>query len=261
MSFDSRYDSSRESIGAYDEAKIWAYAGSASNYSDMREINPIVILNSPVSDGAVVTVLQGADDDFHGGFSLTYISGPFDSNISHIAVHEMGHAFGKLADEYEYPGYGLIEEEVRNTWEFMSDYGHFKNTDFTGDPSRVKWKHFLEDVRYSNTGLGCYEGAMLFNYGVWRPTENSVMRSQGHYHYNAPSREAIYYRIHKLAYGRDWEYNYDDFVSWDMKNIQHPAQTHAKRAPSLDRVYRKPLFKIEESIKDNGKKSVTVIMN
>ena len=33
--------------------------------------------------------------------------------------------------------------------------------------------------------------------------------------YNAPSREAIYYRIHKLAYGASWKYDYETFVSWD----------------------------------------------
>ena len=36
--------------------------------------------------------------------------------------------------------------------------------------------------------------------------------------FNAPSREAIYYRIHKLAYGDNWVYNFEDFVTWDAKN-------------------------------------------
>ena len=36
--------------------------------------------------------------------------------------------------------------------------------------------------------------------------------------FNAPSREAIYYRIHKLAYGASWKYDYETFVSWDAKN-------------------------------------------
>ena len=36
--------------------------------------------------------------------------------------------------------------------------------------------------------------------------------------FNAPSREAIYYRIHKLAYGADWKYDYEEFVEWDAKN-------------------------------------------
>ena len=33
-----------------------------------------------------------------------------------------------------------------------------------------------------------------------------------------PSREAIYYRIHKLAYGEDWEYDYGKFVEYDAVN-------------------------------------------
>jgi hypothetical protein len=36
--------------------------------------------------------------------------------------------------------------------------------------------------------------------------------------FNAPSREAIYYRIHKLAYGDSWEYSYEDFVEYDAVN-------------------------------------------
>ena len=36
--------------------------------------------------------------------------------------------------------------------------------------------------------------------------------------FNAPFREAIYYRIHKLAYGASWKYDYETFVSWDAKN-------------------------------------------
>lgn len=42
--------------------------------------------------------------------------------------------------------------------------------------------------------------------------------------FNAPSREAIYYRIHKLAYGDSWEYNYEKFVEWDAKNRKGAAE-------------------------------------
>ena len=44
-------------------------------------------------------------------------------------------------------------------------------------------------------------------------------------YFNAPSREAIYYRIHKLAYGADWEYDYEEFVEWDAKNRKTAAAT------------------------------------
>jgi hypothetical protein len=45
--------------------------------------------------------------------------------------------------------------------------------------------------------------------------------------FNAPSREAIYYRIHKLAYGNLWEYNYEEFVAYDIVNRQVGAATKA----------------------------------
>ena len=53
--------------------------------------------------------------------------------------------------------------------------------------------------------------------GVWRPTVESIMRYNWG-GFNAPSREAIYYRIHKLAYGADWKYDYEEFVKYDEIN-------------------------------------------
>ena len=41
--------------------------------------------------------------------------------------------------------------------------------------------------------------------------------------FNAPSREAIYYRIHKLAYGSLWSYDYEAFVSYDSRNRKSAA--------------------------------------
>ena len=36
--------------------------------------------------------------------------------------------------------------------------------------------------------------------------------------FNAPSREAIYYRMHKLAFGDNWEYDYETFVEQDLSS-------------------------------------------
>ena len=99
----------------------------------------------------------------------------------------------------------------------MEQYGWWKNADFTSDPTQVKWSHFLEDSRYANDGLGVYEGAFTYWTGAYRPTEDSIMRSNTG-GFNAPSREAIYYRIHQLAYGPDWEYDYEKFVEYDAIN-------------------------------------------
>ena len=67
---------------------------------------------------------------------------------------------------------------------------------------------------------------MCYPRGVYRSTENSIMRyNTGGF--NAPSREAIWYRIHKLAYGKDWTYRYEDFVSYDARNRKTSASSNA----------------------------------
>ena len=92
--------------------------------------------------------------------------------------------------------------------------------DFTSDPEKVKWAHILSDERYADEPEGVYEGARNCSRGIWRPTYDSIMMdNKGSF--NAPSREAIWYRIHKLAYGSDWLYDFEDFVKYDSVN-RHP---------------------------------------
>ena len=57
--------------------------------------------------------------------------------------------------------------------------------------------------------------------------------------FNAPSREAIYYRIHKLAYGDSWEYDYEDFVKYD--EINRKTSSTASPMWSGHRTRREPL--------------------
>ncbi len=84
-------------------------------------------------------------------------------------------------------------------------------------PAAVKWSRFISDERYAEERLGIFESAMGWWSGIWKPTTNSIMRyNEGCF--NAPSREAIYYRIHKLAYGDSWEYDYEKFVEYDSIN-------------------------------------------
>ena len=101
----------------------------------------------------------------------------------------------KLLDEYVSIG-GIIKEDEKKKLEEQSKRGWYKNIDFTNDPSKVKWSRFIFDNRYQDENLGCYEGA-LYGKGIFRPSETSVMRKQTKESgiFNAPSREAIYYRI------------------------------------------------------------------
>ncbi len=46
--------------------------------------------------------------------------------------------------------------------------------------------------------------------------------------FNAPSREAVWYRIHKLAYGDEWEYDYEEFVKYDEINRKTATKAYGQ---------------------------------
>ena len=95
--------------------------------------------------------------------------------------------------------------------------GWYTNVDTASDIENVLWATFVKDSRYTSENIGLFEGAYLYERGVFRPTDDSVMNTnQGQF--NAPSRMAIYNRINKLANGDGWVLNYDYFVNYDAIN-------------------------------------------
>ena len=157
--------------------------------------------------------------DWGCGKAVSYIPKvPLKMDFRGLVQHEAGgHGFAKLADEYVGQSGSSITEDVKGNIKRFESYGWYRNVDFTDDPSSVKWSHILADERYAAEPEGIYEGALGCASGVWRPTAESVMRdNQGQF--NAPSREAIWYRIHKLANGPDWQYSFDSFAEYDAIN-------------------------------------------
>ena len=93
----------------------------------------------------------------------------------------------------------------------------------------MKWSYFITDDRYKDEGIGVYEGALTYSSGAYRPTQKSIMTST-ETEFNAPSREAIWYRINKLTQGEGWEGTHEDFVAFDQQVM--PARVQARRAPN-----------------------------
>ena len=135
-------------------------------------------------------------------------------DFASLLLHEAGgHGFGKLADEYAYDTAGIIPQSQVDTYRSLQTLSHaYMNVSF--DSEELPWSHFLEDERYRWDGLGCWEGACTYPLGVWRPSENSIMNSAPR-GFNAPSREAIYRRIQRLAFGSEWEYDFETFAAFD----------------------------------------------
>ncbi|MBO7487170.1 MAG: hypothetical protein J6T58_01360, partial [Bacteroidales bacterium] len=106
--------------------------------------------------------------------------------------------------------------------ESYSAYGWYANIDVTPDPAKVKWAAFLADERYKYDELGVFEGGDTHATGAWRPSLTSIMDNNVG-RFNAPSRYAIWTRIHKLAYGTSG--SYEDFVAYDAVNRKTSADT------------------------------------
>lgn len=154
-----------------------------------------------------------------------------------VLVHEaVGHGFAKLEDEYAYKEQGAISlAEVKDIQKLQA-LGWAQNVDFTESRTEVLWARFLADERYTSDNLGIFLGACTFVEGAYRPTEESMMRSniQG---FNAPSRKSIYDRVMKVGMGK--EADYEDFVAYDL---QHRARTRSVSTLIPGKPFARPHF-------------------
>ena len=210
-----------------DNEKVIRYIYEKLGFDEeMDDVVAVVVVNSTSHHGTCH--MYSPDNwDFDGrGFAIAYSA---FSCFGTCVTHEFSHGFAKLADEYVKDGVVLTEEDKYYLENFYKDLGWDKNIDITDDPEKIKWSHFLSDSRYASDDIGIFEGASYCAEGVYRPSVNSMMReSYEGYGFNAPSREAIYHRIHKIAYGKEWEYDYEEFVKYDAKNIGDSRKTRTR---------------------------------
>jgi hypothetical protein len=141
-------------------------------------------------DWRSVTINAGADNWWNSGGSIMVWNGGFEprNRSASVALHEGGHAFHRLADEYggsdcsRQPG-----SEVNVT------------LDRTG---RDKWAEWLTPQPFDDmgrTGLhGAFEGGYYCNTGRFRPTQNSEMNQLPDY-YNMPSMQKIVRDIYGIV--------------------------------------------------------------
>jgi hypothetical protein len=156
--------------------------GRAYSYaSQAPAVDHVVLLaNSTKYGGAGYTL--GAMATASGGHPLS----------GQIVVHELGHSIGQLADEYEYGGpetYTGPEPREANV------------TTFTADvlaAEQLKWWNWLGEESPDGGVVGTYESAYYSLFGIFRPTENSLMRVLNS-EFNLPGREAMIEQFYLLA--------------------------------------------------------------
>lgn len=238
---------------AGDDEKVMAYAQLvpelAANPDLFEEALCIVVLNSTVYAGTCWFGFNNAGQVME--FAVCYcpmIYGLEDDMFRRVLCHEAGgHGFAKLMDEYSYQEMGAMpESEIQTHQTWQEELGWAMNVDFTPNSQEVVWSRFLYDERYQGADaygetLGIYQGACTYWSGAYRPTNESMMRSNKN-GFNAPSREAIYKRIMKLAYGDNWNYDYEEFVAFDQAHLPQPVGTQTKAADGGTKPFAAPRF-------------------
>jgi hypothetical protein len=165
-----RYDGSTDRLLYVNDAKANALLNAAIAGSGKTVRMKFITVNDTIYGGG-------------GGSYATYAGG--NSSAREIALHENGHSFSGLADEYG---------------GFTTPYtgGEPGEINVTTDPSGAKWARWKGYNDPTGGVVGAYNGGKYYNSGIYRPTQDSKMRTLG-VPFNAIAREKIVQDIYRIV--------------------------------------------------------------
>lgn len=173
-----------------DEAKALAAAEAAP------AADQIVVLANSTKYGGV------------GGTVATSSGGSAAASL--ITVHELGHSLGGLADEYDYYYRAGVSEDSTQDVTIPLPYLVYPEPAL-GEPDgpnitaagtaeelltgELKWWRWVGEESPDGGPVGAYEGAGYYRYGLYRPTQDSLMHTlgilDGGNEFNSPSSEQL----------------------------------------------------------------------
>ncbi|MGP3928236.1 M64 family metallopeptidase [Streptomyces sp. 8N616] len=163
-----------ERLLCVDTGKVESYAAKAPE-ADLV----IVVSNSTKYGGAGYNDVSSQ----LGYDGIATVSGGNEQS-GQVAVHETGHSLGKLADEYFYPEYGEY------TGAEPADVNTTTYTATELADRQAKWYRWLGEPTPDGGTIGAFEGAGYYPRGLYRPSEDSIMRTLGR-EFNTVGREAM----------------------------------------------------------------------
>ena len=232
-----------------DKKKIAEYAKKAIDVNRINDATIVMLVNDMFTGGVATDLTYSYSTEyreFPTGCGISYVTlddimRPHDNaQYAQNFLHEFGHAFAKLADEY------VLEENKWDDFEsgkenliMYQNSGYSRNVSLESDVTKTYWADFAADSRYDFEKLGCYEGAGCQEKGVYRPTENSLMRyTSATSCFNVASRVMIYKRCMNIAYGDSWKFNYEDFVKFDLEKAKAEHEEIKKQYPDYSKSMR-----------------------
>jgi len=137
--------------------------------------------NAPDAD-QVIAIANSTTYGGAGGTVATASGGHASSG--QIAIHELGHSIGGLADEYDYADgscYPYSEPTEPNVSRLTSAQMQAAGT---------KWASYLGQPTPDGGTIGTYQGARYYSNCIYRPSSNSIMRTLGQ-QFNSVSRDVM----------------------------------------------------------------------
>lgn len=220
------YDGCTQAISS--DADAFDYANKITTLIPDRPMRVNIVYNS-YNAGRSVTYMY--DDNSYTAFML--------NGVNRVLNHEGGgHGIGRLYDEYVEDAGTTASQDVKDYYEKMwTENGRGANIDMHADVSQTRWAHLAADSRYASEGLGAFEGSGTYAYGIYRPTQNSMMRFNDA-PFNAPSREAIYKYVMQESEGESWTYDYETFVAFDAAGrkqyVEYVDESKPSKARGMD---------------------------
>jgi Ca2+-binding RTX toxin-like protein len=116
------------------------------------------------SIGAEMRYVLVNDTKYGGGGGYFAVFAAGNSSAQEVGLHEIGHSFAGLADEYGgNPGTYTGSEPLQ--------------ANVTTNSFGAKWAEWLGYNDPELGVVGAYEGGFYYDHGIYRPTDNSKMRS------------------------------------------------------------------------------------
>jgi IgA peptidase M64 len=153
------------------------------------------ILGNSVAPAQRDMVFVIVNDPEYGGSGGSVAVTSTNQEVLELILHELGHSFGLLADEYG----GPPPPVCNNTFEPSA-----VNATKATDRSLIKWNHWID----ANTPIptfttsdgvpGLYQGAVYCDTGLYRPTFGSKMRFLGR-PYEQINTEQLIRRIYNVV--------------------------------------------------------------
>ena len=173
-----------------------------------RRLVKLMLSQVEGSDGfAIVYVKQGVLGT--GGGGVATVGGRGDKTT----IHEWGHAFASLSDEYA------------QTTGHRAEVGIGINV--TGDRNRIPWQHWLDRKA---RGVGVYQGANGQERGAWKPVASGCIMERGE-RFCPVCREALVLGIYKLVDPIDEATPRPHFAEFVDPEAPPPTEPLALEAP------------------------------